>query len=107
MRLRVKLYTHRPLKFFSSPDLEILTDRVIFYFRDKTFIILYSELMHYEKYKKFIIMKIKKNNKNEPLSISICPRSSAELTQIFTQLDLFYKDLFSYVKNPLLCGENK
>lgn len=101
MRKRVKLYTHRPLKYFSSPELEILTDRVIFYFSEKTFIILYSELVHYEKYKKYIIMKIKKHCNKEPLSISICPRTSSDLNKIFTQLDLFYKDTNTYVQNPL------
>ena len=101
MRERVKLYTHRPLKFFAKPDLEILTDKMIFNFKYKTFTIFYSELVYYEKYKQYIIMKIKKNTKQELLSISICPKSSSALERIFNQLDIFYKGNVPYTDNPL------
>ena len=50
MREKVKLYTHRPLKYFATPILEILTDKIIFYFKEKKFTILYSDLAHYEKF---------------------------------------------------------
>jgi len=102
MREKVKLYTHRPLKYFATPILEILTDKIIFYFKEKKFTILYSDLAHYEKFKKYIIMKIRKNTKQDMLSISICPKSLKALDRIFDQLDLFYNDAIAYTKNPLL-----
>lgn len=102
MREKVKLYTHRPLKYFATPILEILTDQMVFTFKEKEFTILYKDLAYYEKFKQYIIMKIRKNPKQDMLSISICPKSSKALNRIFVQLDLFYKDSIAYTDNPLL-----
>ena len=74
MRAKVKLYTHHPLKYFATPIIEILTDQIVFTFKEKQFTILYSDLAHYEKFKQYIIMKIRKNPKQDMLSISICPK---------------------------------
>ena len=102
MREKVKLYTHTPLKYFASPILEILTDKMIFIFKEKKFTILYKDLAHYEKFKQYIIMKIKKDVKSDFLSISISPKSSKAQDRIFNQLEIFYNDSISYTDNPLL-----
>ena len=102
MREKVKLYTHSPLKYFATPIIEILTDQIVFTFKEKEFTILYSDLAYYEKFKQYIIMKIRKNPKQDMLSISICPKSSKALHRIFDQLELFYKGALAYTDNPLL-----
>jgi len=102
MREKVKLYTHTPLKYFASPILEILTDQIVFNFKEKEFTILYSDLAYYEKFKQYIIMKIRKNTQQDMLSISICPKSSKALDRIFNQIEIFYNDSISYADNPLL-----
>jgi len=101
MRERVKLYIHRPLKYFSKPTLEIQSQAIIFHFYSNSFTIKYKELVYYEKHKYYIIMKIKNSVKNTTLVLRICPIRRNALTQIITQLDVFNTGQLCYVTNPL------